>query len=32
VPFILAPAIGTFRLVHDVPPADVRAVIDGLAR
>jgi 3-dehydroquinate synthase len=32
VPFILAPAIGSFRLVYDVPLEDVRAVIDGLAR
>ncbi|MGH7392711.1 MAG: 3-dehydroquinate synthase [Candidatus Rokuibacteriota bacterium] len=32
VPFVLAPAIGSFRLVHDVPAADVRAVIDGLTR
>lgn len=32
VPFVLAPAIGSFRIVYDIPPEDVRAVIDGLAR
>src|SRR5262245_7972927 len=32
VPFVLAPGIGSFRLVYDVPAADARAVIDGLAR
>jgi 3-dehydroquinate synthase len=31
VPFVLAPAIGEFRLVHDVSSADVRAVIAALA-
>ncbi len=31
VPFILAPAIGSFRLVYDVPAAEVRAAVDGLA-
>jgi 3-dehydroquinate synthase len=30
VPFVLAPRIGAFRLVYDVSPADVRAVIAGL--
>src|SRR5213594_4458347 len=30
VPFVLAPRIGAFRLVYDVPAADVRAVIDSL--
>ncbi len=32
VPFVLAPAIGSFRLVYDVPAAEVRVVIDGLGR
>jgi len=27
LPFVLAPEIGTFRLVYDVSPADVRAVL-----
>ena len=27
VPFVLAPAIGTFRVVYDVAPADVRAAL-----
>src|SRR5262249_39782583 len=27
LPFVLAPDIGTFRLVYDVSPADVRAVL-----
>ncbi len=27
LPFVLAPTIGTFRLVYDVNPADVRAVL-----
>ncbi len=31
VPFVLAPAIGAFRLVFDVPPAEVEAVLTGLA-
>ena len=31
VPFVLAPSLGTFRVVYDVPPADVRAAIGGLA-
>jgi 3-dehydroquinate synthase len=30
VPFVLAPRIGAFRLVSDVPEADVRAVLAGL--
>jgi 3-dehydroquinate synthase len=30
VPFILAPEIGAFRSVSDVPAADVRAVVTGL--
>ena len=30
VPFVLAPAIGAFRLVHDVTDADVRAVLTAL--
>src|SRR5712691_698165 len=30
VPFVLAPKIGAFRLVYDVPAADVRAVIASL--
>ncbi len=30
VPFVLAPTIGEFRLVHDVPAADVRAVLREL--
>ena len=32
VPFVLAPTIGTFKLVYDVTPADVRAVLASLAR
>ncbi|PYM35893.1 MAG: 3-dehydroquinate synthase [Candidatus Rokuibacteriota bacterium] len=31
VPFVLAPRIGAFRLVFDVPAADIRAVLAGLA-
>jgi 3-dehydroquinate synthase len=31
VPFVLAPSLGAFRVVYDVPPADVRAAIGGLA-
>jgi 3-dehydroquinate synthase len=31
VPFVLAPAIGQFRLVYDVNMADVRSVIESLA-
>jgi 3-dehydroquinate synthase len=31
VPFVLAPRLGAFRVVYDVPPADVRAAIGGLA-
>jgi 3-dehydroquinate synthase len=30
IPFVLAPAIGAFRLVYDVPLAEVRAVIASL--
>jgi 3-dehydroquinate synthase len=30
VPFVLAPAIGTFRIVHDVTDSDVRAVLTAL--
>jgi 3-dehydroquinate synthase len=30
VPFVLAPAIGAFRLVHDVPPGEIRAAVTGL--
>lgn len=30
VPFVLAPAIGRFRLVFDVPETEVRAVLTGL--
>src|SRR5437763_899120 len=30
-PFVLAPRIGAFRLVFDVPAADIRAVLAGLA-
>lgn len=30
VPFVLAPAIGTFKLVHDVTSADVRAALAAL--
>jgi 3-dehydroquinate synthase len=32
VPFVLAPAIGAFRLVRDVPAAEVRAVLQELTR
>ncbi len=31
VPFVLAPRIGTFRLVYDVPAAEVRAALAELA-
>lgn len=31
IPFVLAPRIGGFRLVYDVPAADVRAVVASLA-
>ena len=31
IPFVLAPRIGAFRLVYDVPPAEIRAVIASLA-
>jgi 3-dehydroquinate synthase len=30
VPFVLAPAIGAFRVVFDVPPRDVRAALESL--
>ena len=30
VPFVLAPSIGTFRVVYDVSPADVRAVLASI--
>ena len=31
VPFVLSPRLGEFRVVYDVPPADVRAAIAELA-
>jgi 3-dehydroquinate synthase len=31
VPFVLAPRLGDFRVVYDVPPAEVRAVLGELA-
>jgi len=31
VPFVLAPAIGQFRLVYDVSSAEVRAAVAALA-
>src|SRR5712691_4361591 len=31
VPFVLAPTIGTFKVVSDVPPAEVRAALASLA-
>ncbi len=31
VPFVLSPRIGAFRLVFDVPAADIRAVLAGLS-
>jgi 3-dehydroquinate synthase len=31
VPFVLSPRLGEFRVVRDVPPGDVRAVLDELA-
>jgi shikimate kinase/3-dehydroquinate synthase len=31
IPFVLAPAIGRFQFVFDVPDAEVRAVLAGLA-
>jgi 3-dehydroquinate synthase len=31
VPFVLAPSLGAFRVVYDVPAADVRAAVGGLA-
>jgi 3-dehydroquinate synthase len=30
VPFVLAPRLGEFRVVYEVPPGDVRAVLDEL--
>ncbi|HET9492017.1 MAG TPA: 3-dehydroquinate synthase [Methylomirabilota bacterium] len=32
VPFVLAPSLGEFRLVYEVPTAEVRAVVVSLAR
>jgi 3-dehydroquinate synthase len=31
VPFVLAPSLGTFRVVHDIAPHDVRAALAQLA-
>ena len=31
VPFVLAPAIGAFRVVYDVGPVDIRAALATLA-
>ena len=31
IPFVLAPEIGRYRLVFDVPPAEIRAALDQLA-
>jgi 3-dehydroquinate synthase len=31
VPFVLAPAIGAFRVVYDVAPTDVRAALEAIA-
>jgi 3-dehydroquinate synthase len=31
VPFVLAPSLGAFRVVHDVPPEQVRAAVGELA-
>jgi 3-dehydroquinate synthetase len=31
VPFVLSPRLGEFRVVYDVPPADVRAALGELA-
>ena len=31
IPFVLSPRLGDFRVVYDVPPADVRAALDDLA-
>jgi 3-dehydroquinate synthase len=31
IPFVLAPRIGEFRLVYDIPPAEIRAAIASLA-
>jgi 3-dehydroquinate synthase len=31
IPFVLAPRLGNFRVVYDVPPADVRAALGALA-
>jgi 3-dehydroquinate synthetase len=30
LPFVLAPTIGSFRLVYDVKPDDVRAVLEEI--
>jgi 3-dehydroquinate synthase len=30
VPFVLAPSVGAFRVVYDVPPADVRAALASI--
>ena len=30
IPFVLAPRIGEFRLVYDVPSAEIRAAIASL--
>jgi 3-dehydroquinate synthase len=30
VPFVLAPAIGAFRVVYDVPPAEIRSAVEAL--
>jgi 3-dehydroquinate synthase len=32
VPFVLAPRLGEFRVVYDVPPAQIRAALHDLAR
>ena len=31
VPFVLAPTLGEFRVVYDVPPAEIRAAVHDLA-
>jgi len=30
VPFVLAPSIGAFRVVYDVPPREVRAALESI--
>jgi 3-dehydroquinate synthase len=30
VPFVLSPRLGSFRVVYDVPPAEIRAAVDEL--